>query len=104
MEFSLRGFLGFIAGLLFAVGLIVSGMSNPSKVLNFLDVAGAWDPTLALVSLVLVCGMVVVGTIAVASSPGDTIVLEAGEYALSGASCRAPLPRCFQCISRPSTP
>lgn len=41
--------VSFIAGLLFAVGLIVSGMSNPSKVLNFLDVAGNWDPTLAFV-------------------------------------------------------
>lgn len=41
--------VSFIAGLLFAVGLIVSGMSNPSKVLNFLDVTGNWDPTLAFV-------------------------------------------------------
>jgi hypothetical protein len=41
--------VSFLAGPLFAVGLIVSGMSNPSKVLNFLDVSGPWDPTLALV-------------------------------------------------------
>jgi hypothetical protein len=41
--------VSFVAGLLFAVGLIVSGMSNPSKVLNFLDVTGNWDPTLAFV-------------------------------------------------------
>lgn len=39
----------FLAGLVFAVGLIVSGMANPSKVLNFLDVTGAWDPSLAFV-------------------------------------------------------
>lgn len=36
-------------GLLFGVGLIVSGMSNPAKVLNFLDLAGTFDPSLAFV-------------------------------------------------------
>lgn len=41
--------VSFIAGLLFAFGLIVSGMSNPSKVLHFLDITGNWDPTLAFV-------------------------------------------------------
>jgi len=39
----------FIAGLLFGLGLTLSGMSNPAKVIGFLDVAGAWDPTLILV-------------------------------------------------------
>jgi uncharacterized membrane protein YedE/YeeE len=43
----------FAIGLLFGLGLIVSGMSNPAKVLNFLDVAGilagAWDASLAFV-------------------------------------------------------
>lgn len=38
-----------LAGLLFGLGLAVSQMSNPDKVLNFLDLAGAWDPSLALV-------------------------------------------------------
>ena len=38
-----------LAGLLFGVGLIVSGMTNPAKVLGFLDLAGAWDPSLGLV-------------------------------------------------------
>lgn len=37
------------AGLLFGLGLSVSQMVNPAKVINFLDVAGHWDPTLALV-------------------------------------------------------
>ena len=37
------------AGLVFGLGLIVSGMSDPAKVLGFLDLAGAWDPSLALV-------------------------------------------------------
>jgi uncharacterized membrane protein YedE/YeeE len=38
-----------IVGLVFGIGLIVSGMFNPAKVLAFLDVARAWDPSLALV-------------------------------------------------------
>lgn len=36
-------------GLLFGIGLVISGMSDPAKVLNFLDLAGAWDPSLAFV-------------------------------------------------------
>jgi uncharacterized membrane protein YedE/YeeE len=39
----------FAAGALFAVGLAISGMTNPSKVVGFLDVGGAWDPSLAFV-------------------------------------------------------
>ena len=38
-----------IAGLIFGIGLIVSGMANPAKVKNFLDLAGTWDPSLAFV-------------------------------------------------------
>ncbi len=36
-------------GLLFGIGLVVSGMSDPAKVLNFLDLFGSWDPSLAFV-------------------------------------------------------
>lgn len=36
-------------GLLFGAGLVISGMSDPAKVLNFLDLFGAWDPSLAFV-------------------------------------------------------
>ena len=39
----------FVAGLLFGLGLIVAGMTNPAKILGFLDVPGQWDPSLALV-------------------------------------------------------
>lgn len=39
----------FIIGSLFGGGLIVSGMTNPAKVVNFLDLFGVWDPSLALV-------------------------------------------------------
>jgi uncharacterized protein len=46
---EMREFLSLIAGLLFGVGLVVSGMSNPGKVLNFLDIAGRWDPSLMFV-------------------------------------------------------
>jgi uncharacterized membrane protein YedE/YeeE len=38
-----------IAGALFALGLVVAGMTDPEKVTGFLDVGGAWDPTLAFV-------------------------------------------------------
>jgi uncharacterized protein len=43
--------MALVCGMLFGFGLIVSGMSNPAKVLGFLDLAGAWDPSLALVML-----------------------------------------------------
>jgi uncharacterized membrane protein YedE/YeeE len=39
----------FAAGLIFGLGLIVSGMTDPGKIQGFLDVAGAWDPSLAFV-------------------------------------------------------
>nr|WP_273422461.1 DUF6691 family protein [Halomonas sp.] len=41
--------VGYIAGLLFGLGLAVSGMTDPARVLGFLDIAGAWDPTLLFV-------------------------------------------------------
>ncbi len=41
--------VGALAGLVFGLGLIVSGMVSPAKVLGFLDLAGSWDPSLALV-------------------------------------------------------
>jgi len=49
----------FAVGAIFGVGLIVSGMFNPAKVLGFLDLAGRWDPSLALVMV----GAVAVGAI-----------------------------------------
>lgn len=48
------------AGLIFGVGLLVSGMANPEKVLDFLDIAGQWDPSLALV----MAGAILVGIFA----------------------------------------
>ena len=49
-----------LAGLVFGIGLIVSGMANPARVLGFLDLAGAWDPSLALVMI----GAIAIGTAA----------------------------------------
>ncbi|RBP50691.1 DUF6691 family protein [Arenicella xantha] len=41
----------FISGLVFGIGIIVSGMVNPAKVIGFLDIFGAWDPSLAFVMI-----------------------------------------------------
>ena len=41
--------VGLVSGIVFAIGLALSGMTDPGRVLAFLDVAGAWDPTLAFV-------------------------------------------------------
>ncbi len=50
----------FVVGLLFGTGLIVSGMTDPGKVLGFLDLAGLWDPSLAFV----MGGAVMIGLVA----------------------------------------
>lgn len=54
-----KNIAAFIFGLIFGAGLIVAQMTNPAKVLAFLDVAGAWDPSLALVmaSALLILGV-----------------------------------------------
>lgn len=51
-----------LSGLVFGLGLLVSGMANPDKVLSFLDLAGAWDPSLAFV----MGGAIAVGVVAFA--------------------------------------
>lgn len=45
----MRKLMAFLAGLIFGIGLLTAGMANPTKVLAFLDLGGAWDPSLALV-------------------------------------------------------
>ncbi|KLU18608.1 membrane protein, partial [Proteus mirabilis] len=42
-------FVAFLCGLLFSAGLIVGGMSNPQKILGFLDITGDWDPSLLII-------------------------------------------------------
>jgi uncharacterized membrane protein YedE/YeeE len=59
----LRLFIAGLSGLVFGLGLIASGMSNPAKVKGFLDLAGAWDPSLALV----MGGAIAVGVFAFAA-------------------------------------
>ena len=45
----MKKILYFISGSIFGIGLIVSGMSNPQKILSFLDIFGNWDPSLMFV-------------------------------------------------------
>ena len=45
----LRALSSLIAGLIFGLGLVISGMINPAKIQNFLDITGSWDPSLAFV-------------------------------------------------------
>lgn len=52
--------MALLTGLVFGVGLILSGMTDPSKVIGFLDLAGNWDPSLAFV----MGGAVLVGAVA----------------------------------------
>lgn len=52
--------LSFVFGLIFGLGLIVSGMSNPAKIIGFLDLAGVWDPSLIFV----MAGAIAIGIVA----------------------------------------
>ena len=72
----------FLAGLVFGVGLIVAGMANPAKVLGFLDLAGAWDPSLALV----MAGAIAVGSSAFAVMQKKTRTLLGAPVLLSSAA------------------
>lgn len=70
----------FLSGLVFGLGLLVSGMANPDKVLSFLDIAGEWDPSLALV----MAGAIAVGLIAFTLIKGRT-------HSLLGEPLRLPV-------------
>ena len=69
------------AGLVFGLGLIVSGMVNPAKVLNFLDIAGQWDPSLAFV-MAGAASTVFIGYRFCAQAPGPA-------FLLTGSTCQA---------------
>lgn len=75
-------FSAFIAGLIFGMGLLLAGMANPAKVLAFLDLAGLWDPSLALV---------MVGAIGVALLPFSW--MKKKEKSLLGAPMQLPQKR-----------
>ena len=70
-----------LAGLVFGLGLIVSGMANPAKVLGFLDLAGGWDPSLALV----MAGAIAVGAPAFAVARKRAVSFIGDEMRLSPA-------------------
>ena len=62
-------FASLLAGLVFGLGLIVSGMADPAKVVGFLDLGGAWDPSLAFV----MAGAIAVGALAFAVARKRTV-------------------------------
>lgn len=72
----------FAVGLLFGLGLLLSGMTDPGKVLGFLDLAGAWDPSLALV----MGGAIAVGFFAFGSAKKRTTSFLGGALHLPAAS------------------
>jgi uncharacterized membrane protein YedE/YeeE len=71
-----------VAGLIFGLGLLLAGMTDPAKVLGFLDLAGAWNPSLALVML---------GAIGVALLPFTWAKRQ--RYSLLGAPMQLPQKR-----------
>jgi uncharacterized membrane protein YedE/YeeE len=74
-------FTSLLAGLVFGLGLILSGMANPAKVLGFLDLAGRWDPSLAFV----MAGAIAVGAVAFAVARRRTLSFLGAEMKLPSA-------------------
>ncbi len=66
MRFSI---VSLVSGLLFGAGLLLSGLANPAKVLGFLDLAGTWDPSLAMV----MGGAILVGLVAFGFAKKQTV-------------------------------
>jgi uncharacterized membrane protein YedE/YeeE len=64
-------FFALLSGAVFGIGLLLSGMADPAKVLGFLDLAGAWDPSLAFV----MGGAILVGAIAFTFARKRTVSL-----------------------------
>ena len=71
-------FVSLLTGLVFGIGLIVSGMADPGKVLGFLDLAGIWDPSLGFV----MAGAIAVGVVAFAVARRRTVSLLGAEMKL----------------------
>ena len=72
----------FLVGLLFGLGLILSGMTDPAKIIGFLDVFGTWDPSLAFVMM----GAIAVGFVAFAIAKKRTTTILGGALRLPTAS------------------
>ena len=68
----MRFVTSYLIGLIFGVGIAISGMANPAKVLNFFDVAGAWDPSLMFV-MGGALGVTVIGYRLVLQRPGPVL-------------------------------
>ena len=77
----MTAFASLLAGLVFGLGLIVSGMANPAKVLGFLDLAGHWDPSLAFV----MAGAIAVGAISFTVAHGRAVSFLGAEMRLPSA-------------------
>lgn len=75
----MRRIVEFLVGLLFGIGLIISGMTDPGKVIGFLDLAGNWDPSLAFV----MGGAILVGMIAFGIAKRRTTTFFGGALNLS---------------------
>ncbi len=78
----MKVFAAWLSGLVFGLGLILSGMANPAKVLGFLDLAGRWDPSLALVMV----GAIGVGLVAFSLAKKRKRSLLGGEMKLPTAT------------------
>ena len=74
--------MAFVTGTIFGIGLILSGMTDPSKVIGFLDLAGHWDPSLAFV----MGGAILVGVIAFRFARGREKSLLGDEMRLPSSS------------------
>lgn len=74
--------ISFLAGLIFGIGLVISGMADPAKVLSFLDVAGLWNPSL----IVVMAGAIGVGFFAFLWAKSRKTTLLGGEMKLPSAT------------------
>jgi uncharacterized membrane protein YedE/YeeE len=74
--------ISFLAGLIFCIGLIISGMADPAKVLSCLDVAGLWNPSL----IVVMAGAIGVGFFAFLWAKSRKTTLLGGEMKLPSAT------------------
>lgn len=77
----MKNILAFIFGGIFSLGLMISGMSNPEKVLSFLDITGQWDASLAFVMM---------GAIAVAFIPFQMVVRQSKPTTFDGTAIELP--------------
>src|SRR5258706_992364 len=78
--------MALLYGLVFGLGLIISGMTDPAKVIGFLDLAGKWDPSLAFV----MAGAILVGIFAFR-------LAATREKAMLGGAMRLPTARHIDC-------